>query len=121
MEPLLDRSSDDQYSRENTKDNRSMILPQPDVASVCQSERDANYSADEANLETMYQFRHRHQGQVEALAKWTLEKQRDILDETTRTGTKTRRISRDLASKNIRKLFYTTMEGDMAKTFASDV
>jgi hypothetical protein len=57
---------------------------------------------------------------VDALAKWTPEKKRDIL-EAARTGTKTRRITRDLASANIRKLFYITIEGDMKKSFASDV
>lgn len=79
-----------------------------------------NALTNEANFETMYQFRLPHQSQVDALAKWTPEKKRDIL-EAARTGTKTRRITRDLASANIRKLFYITIEGDMKKSFASDV
>lgn len=79
-----------------------------------------NALTNEANFETVYHFRFRHQAQVEAFAKWTLEKQRDIL-EAARTGIKTGWITRDLASTNVRKLFYITIEGDMKKTFASDV
>lgn len=79
-----------------------------------------NALTNEANFKTMYLFRLLHQNQVDEWAKWTPAKQRDIL-EAARTGTKTRRITKDLASTKMRKLFYIQKEDDMQRSLGSDV
>jgi hypothetical protein len=64
-----------------------------------------NALTNEAIFEDLYHFQLVHQSQVDKWIKWAPEKQRDIL-EAARTGTKTNRTSRDLASMQTDELFY---------------
>ncbi|KAM0249674.1 hypothetical protein ACHAQJ_008971 [Trichoderma viride] len=78
-----------------------------------------NALTNEAIFEALYHFRLSHQSQMDKWAKWAPAKQRDIL-EAARTGTRTNRISRDLASMQIEELVYLKGKDHMERELRLD-
>lgn len=79
-----------------------------------------NALTNEASFENLYHFRGSHQSRVDEWTKWTPAKRRDIL-EAARTGTKSTRISRDVASLQPNELFYIRWKKDIQSPLSSDV